>query len=403
MLFSIPTTALKYEDIKEFVTGNHREGVGLDYKEDFPKALENTICAMANSYGGTILLGVKDNDGYPVADSPGLEFNSGHAERVTRIAVDNISPPLIPEVAVCKLENRCYVVIRVPQGRESPYTVRKNRVYIRTGLVNTPDDLATLDRIEWISDGRNKAAELRKQIIRGMANRSKNRESIQGLTIPFGLVSMSFGPTHPYEPLLADKDLAELRDQITVHAYGGSLPGSLAVARTVQGGISYYVHRKPTGDFNYLEINKLGYLFYLEDMGQQDIEKLPTGETRAKDQRIESFRIVRAIDYLVNCARKLYAQRGYQGNLRLVVQGDKLLKVPVRPFPSEGRWDREDRAEPSVDDQLLWSQEWSITELNDFESRKNKFIQLGSEIAHSFGLPDEEDYIRKMIAKNSPC
>ena len=400
MLFSIPTAKLKYDDILDFIKQNHREGVGLDYKEDFPKNLEKTICALANTYGGTVIIGVKDNDGLPEIESRGVEFKLGYEERVIRISVDNIFPPIIPEVAVCEKDGLAFVVVRVPQGRETPYTVGRNRVYIRTGNTNTPDDLATLDRIDWISQGRKKADEYRNIIIKSMADRSRNRESIQDLQIPFGIVSISLGPTHPWEPLFKDRDMPDLRAKISVNAYSVSFPVVGSNVRTVQGGVSYFEHSKSTGDYNYLEINKFGYLFYKEDMGEQKVEKRPDGTSEVKERKIQPFKIIRAVDLLLNSARKLYAINNFQGNLRLTVQAEKLLKIPVTPFPGQHVWGNP--YQTSVDDQLLWSQDWSPAELESFEARTERIIDLGAQITFSFGFPEDEHHVRQMILKYSP-
>lgn len=403
MLYSIPTKDLKYSDIISFITQNHREGAGLDYKEAIPKGLEKTIGAMANTFGGTIIVGIKDSDGFPDPASKGIPIEIGLEERVIRIAVDNIAPTIVPEVAVCSDGELCFVVIRIPQGRDTPYAVRKNQIYVRTGSVNTIDELASLDRIEWLSDGRRRSAEMRKSILGAMANRARGRGLIQGVEIPFGIVSMSFGPTHPHEPLLPDQEMANMRDQAGIFGYEGmSFPSTAARVRTVQGGVSFYEHSKTSNDFNYLEINRFGFLYFIEDMGIQRKERDERGELKVVEHKFEPFRIIRAADLLVNCAKKFYALGEYRGDLRLTVQADKLLKVPVHPYPHANRWMMGRDPEVSVDDQLLWFQDWTISELNTYDTRKAKLLELGKEVTFAFGFSDEGRYVEDMLNRYSP-
>ncbi len=56
------------------------EGTYLNYKEDFPKHLQKTIAAMANTLGGVILICVaEDAEGKPVTPVNGIAFQRGIA------------------------------------------------------------------------------------------------------------------------------------------------------------------------------------------------------------------------------------------------------------------------------------------------------------------------------------
>jgi hypothetical protein len=48
------------EDLNTFLSTGVRENFILDFKRDFPKNLEKTLVAFANTYGGTILIGVDE-------------------------------------------------------------------------------------------------------------------------------------------------------------------------------------------------------------------------------------------------------------------------------------------------------------------------------------------------------
>ena len=60
MLFTKEITKITFEDVVNFCKEQMPESINLDYKEDFPRHLEKTISAFANTMGGLIILGVED-------------------------------------------------------------------------------------------------------------------------------------------------------------------------------------------------------------------------------------------------------------------------------------------------------------------------------------------------------
>lgn len=60
-----------------------REGLKVDYKEDFPKDLPKLITAFANSHGGIVLIGVKaDKETNEPIEICGIDLEDGLEERV---------------------------------------------------------------------------------------------------------------------------------------------------------------------------------------------------------------------------------------------------------------------------------------------------------------------------------
>lgn len=98
---------------------------------------------MANTLGGIILLGVEEDDeNRPILPLKGIGFQRGLSERVINIVLTNITPPVIPEVAVCPNKKEALVVIRVPQSHQTPHAISDNtQVYLRTGNRNNPEAL----------------------------------------------------------------------------------------------------------------------------------------------------------------------------------------------------------------------------------------------------------------------
>ncbi|HEY9773598.1 MAG TPA: ATP-binding protein [Planktothrix sp.] len=142
-LFGKPITEISFEDIENFCAEKHPENVRLDYKEAFSSGSDSAqmaklACAFANAYGGLVLLGVKeekqkDGRGIPTA-IPGVAEDLKPGERIKQICLDNITPPLIPEVESVPIPDSAsvVVVVRVGESDQTPHFMRETgRVYVR--------------------------------------------------------------------------------------------------------------------------------------------------------------------------------------------------------------------------------------------------------------------------------
>src|SRR3989338_6681720 len=98
------------------------EGYSLEFKESIPSDLGKHICAFANSSGGKIVLGVKD-DGSII----GYRLGNADSSRIQDTA-RNMDPQF--QVSVEKVDN--LAVIHVPEGENKPYS-SAGHFYLRTG------------------------------------------------------------------------------------------------------------------------------------------------------------------------------------------------------------------------------------------------------------------------------
>ena len=105
-MFSLPLDQLEPTHIEDFCRAGPREGIILDFKLAFPRHLDKSIAAFANTYGGHILIGVDEHaDGTPVLPIDGVPLERGLRERVVSIALQAISPPVYPEVKVVEFKS----------------------------------------------------------------------------------------------------------------------------------------------------------------------------------------------------------------------------------------------------------------------------------------------------------
>lgn len=218
MIYTSAIDQITWDAIVEFCQQGRTEDAYLDYKRDFPSDLANTISAMANTMGGIIIISVQeDTESKPALPVPGIDFTRGLEERVTNIILGNIVPPVFPEVRVCRnSENRALVLIRIQQSENAPHAVSRNtKIYLRTGNVNKPEDLAQIDQIEWLKNRRQKSENLRDSLF----SRARQRASNQGNTLHLPLLTLAISPVYPNIPLTNPSELSAIRWDIE-HKHG---------------------------------------------------------------------------------------------------------------------------------------------------------------------------------------
>lgn len=139
----------------DYVQAAREEGPSIvqDFHERFSRrgghlyAILSDICAFANTNGGTLYIGVSaDLDTEPVGvSSPKQAIEIIQAEVARRI-----TPPLEITADVQESQGKKIVRLVVPRGKDPPYAIDDNRIYIRseseTGLA-VRDEIVSL--VQW--------------------------------------------------------------------------------------------------------------------------------------------------------------------------------------------------------------------------------------------------------------
>ena len=60
-MFFLPLDQIEFTQIENFCRTRPREGIILNFKRDFPRRLDKSIAAFANTEGGHILIGVDED------------------------------------------------------------------------------------------------------------------------------------------------------------------------------------------------------------------------------------------------------------------------------------------------------------------------------------------------------
>lgn len=120
------------------------EGKTLEFKRDLssPRPAMRTLCAFANTAGGTMLVGVEDGtrDVVGVGDPLALE------ERLCSLVADSIVPLLSPEIEILSWRTATVLAVTVHPSQNRPHHVKAEGagkgVYVRVGSTNRRADPA---------------------------------------------------------------------------------------------------------------------------------------------------------------------------------------------------------------------------------------------------------------------
>src|ERR1700693_902951 len=96
--------------LEEILTRN--EGKTLEFKENSHslQKIIQTVIAFANTAGGIILLGIKNE----TKEIIGLQNVLQEEEKIANAIADSVSPLLIPNLQFCSFRDRDLLIINVP-------------------------------------------------------------------------------------------------------------------------------------------------------------------------------------------------------------------------------------------------------------------------------------------------
>jgi hypothetical protein len=358
-LLTAPITSLTWQDVSDFCALQLSESTTLDYKREIPGELERTVAAMANTSGGLILIGVEEDrtTTKPTLPVVGLPLVRGLPERVTNLCIANLAPPLVPEIAVVEdpSGSHAVVILRVPQSHQAPHAVSRNtKVYLRRGGTNSPEDLATLDELEWLNSGRKRSVEFREslyiraqerfpQFLRGFDGAGAKAPRVER----DGMLSLAFCPTYPKELLVAPPALREVLSQIRVRDYYGTdheFPLGSLNGVIVQN--AFIVHASVAGRewVHHTELNSFGLLFFKQSL-------LHPVQLNNREYRVmRASEVFCRLDEVFDCAAKFYERISFNGSLLFRMHLQNLVGYPFGKYSlDEGGFELSYTPDPTVE------------------------------------------------------
>jgi hypothetical protein len=327
-----PLAQLTWDSVADFCQQQVAENTVLDYKQQMPNDIEKSVAAMANTLGGLILIGVpEDGHAKPVLPMVGMAVSRGVVEQVMSKCVSNITPLVVPEVTEClnAVGDRMVVVVRVAPSPEAPHAISRNTlVYVRTGRQSDPEELASIERIEWILRRREKLEAFRDWLIRRASDRYNSLRAGRVPDIAASkehdaakcLLTLSVCPYYPDpEPLVRAPELRRIRSDIYVRDPLGTanqFPLDEGIsARSVEDGIIMHIPGEGGLRTYHTHLNMHGLYFYKQSLLWQPNRRDGVGELPPPAMRF--VEIVARLLSLLHSADKFYKKLGYNGPLSI--------------------------------------------------------------------------------------
>jgi Schlafen, AlbA_2 len=402
MLYDKPIEQITFDDITAFCTERRRESIHLDYKREIDSSIARTIAAMANTWGGLILVGVDEDDSRPRLPVAGIAYEEHLRERVNDIILGNITPPVFPEIQICRSTDnqRALIVVRVAQSNLTPHAIRGNtRVYLRTDTSNQPEELATVDRILWLVDRRQRSASLKEMFYQRADERWISLCAGAGVTARHGELIFGMSPLYPFESLVAYRRLLqEIPNAITARGWSGSsFPPEAVRVVMVPGkdGAVAFLRREHSDYVAYEEINEYGFFYHREDIVMSE-----RPEQGAISHRIYLHTILMRLDLFLEAMGRFYEIIGYWGQLALTVTLHHDGSVVFINLPAPRNHYRIENETPRpVDHNMEFHREFTTVSLR--EQRSEIIASLISEIGWAAGFPHiTVDSVKVLLREN---
>ncbi len=410
-----PIDTFDFEKVVAFCKERYPEGIQIDYKKDFPKnGFAKHFAAFSNTRGGIIIIGVEEDkkSGVPTKWE-GIKKDAKQIEKIHQEAC-NVEPiPSYDIYTTDEVEEKCFVLIRINEGDKTPYYAQNDsNVWVRTGNVSNPIDIASPDGLELMFGKREKATKARdlylkiaeenynaglereeKKRQREMEEAKKREESIGKFSrnnLEAGNVNciVAIQPFYPKKALANPRDIKIKLNELRV--------------QNGRGFPDYNMEAIPQGLFHFLQLGN-GYIECQQIFGQGLIYSAHnvtiTEEEGSKFVPI-AFIVGRVLTVL-QFAKSLYNHFGYKGVLDGFISLEGMKGVHTRVIVPSGynHWKSDDR------ESFLPNYEWNIlldtNMLNSKERLKEWFFRFVKEIYWGFGYEDVRDErINKFIEQN---
>ena len=316
-MFTKPLSEIEYSNIEKFCQ-TFGEGVRVEYKSQMIDSIPKTISAFANTLGGIILIGAEtDKTSNKVIAINGIDKEPGIEERIINSSLQGIYPAVLPEVRIFdvpKTKGKILVVIKVHESMEAPHAIQNStRIYIRTGSVSNPYDLAEVDRIEYLLQRREKQQKLREQLKQDARNRFEKFLGVLRPSQPFTEVCIS--PVYPYQPLITLDDLYGFSRKIP---YNSPHYPSIDDPKRITNGICKFYGNH--NYFGYREINHYGLVFTRD--GLEKVKSQWRSAATQKDEEKLFLRFTHIVSDIIKSlklAELFYRECGYIGNIEVEV------------------------------------------------------------------------------------
>ena len=374
-MFTKSKDEITFEDVKTFCKG-WSEGVRVEYKRqiEVKKHIPKIVSSFANTLGGIFLIGVetdktKNEVIFPIQGTP---KKPGIEEQIQQSALTGIYPAVIPDVKIVDVpkNGNIVIVVRIDESVQAPHAIQNStRIYIRTGSITQPYELAQIDRIEYMLKRREDSQAFTQQIL----NRIEDRTKRVGCTQDVPSITVIVRPVFPYRPVISTSDIYNLPEW-----------SNWSPRQRVTSGV-YYL----SGVYKYYELNEYGIVYHKASLSCSDAQEIEYGE------------FVRGITLLIEFAAELYKQCEYLGNIEIEVVLQQVFGIKLRDNSSGLKWDKITDNIPGgancSDSEIFVSKQCFPRDLYDLKARKKFIENLMIQLLWSFNIPNDDSRIKERV------
>ena len=373
-MFTKLASDITFSDIEDFCR-EFGEGARVEYKQEI-RHIPKIVSSFANTLGGIFIIGVEtDRNNKVKLPIQGIPKTSGIEEQIQQSALTGIYPAVIPEVIICKVPNtsNVVVIIRVNESPQAPHAIQNStRVYVRTGSITQPYELAEINRIAYMLKRREDSQTTTRQIL------ERTEERIKSLfrTNEPNLTAIA-RPVFPYRPVIATADIYDFASK-------NGLVWSDSSSR-VAGGFSVSTIRHEDL-YQYWELNEYGIVYHRVELWRQK----STFANKETEDYLDFRQIVSTIGELIQKAQSFYERCEYLGNIEIKMQ---LRKVFGKKLGLDGSYNETSRKkfdsikrQKCLDSQVLASTQCFPIDLMEREKFIGIVDQLAGQLLWAFNI-----------------
>lgn len=306
-MFTKLAADITFSDVEDFCR-EFGEGVRVEYKREI-QHIPKIVSSFANTLGGIFIAGVETDQNNTVKlPIQGIPNKSGIEEQIQQSTLTGIYPAVMSEVIIREVPDtdNVVVVVRTDESPQAPHAIQNStRVYIRTGSITQPYELAEIDQIEYML----KRREDSQTNIRQIRNRTEGRiASLFYLNEPN--ITVGAHPVFPYRPIISTGDLYDfikMSNSVPFNEWAEDFG-----TRRVAGGVCFIGN---ASDISYLELNEYGIVY-----NRKKLYKETPKHSNEQDGYLHYRQFVRPINDLIQYARSFYGKCEYLGNIEITVQ-----------------------------------------------------------------------------------
>ncbi len=431
-IFLKPINTFSFDEIISFCQEGHIEGIQLDYKKEIPaKGLSKHFAAFSNTRGGVIIIGVEEDKdtGKPAAFN-GIKNEGKIVDRLHQYAAEVQPIPSYQIHTTDEKEGKVFILIRIFEGDRTPYYVHNDaNLWIRTGNISNPIDIAFPDYAEILFNKKIEAEKQREIFVRRTYDifdasvekseteriraiikekedfeREKKKAISSGLTfnaefrsnyvqnkIGENVAMLDFlgQPFYPKRALIAPADIQKSVDKIRFQNRGWSRL-SLSTEPMQDGLLSFWWGQRD-GAIQCEQFYSSGLYFLSQDALRIDAEK---------NRSIALYFIAAHLFIFLKTSRNFYQTLNYEGGVVGYARLNGAKGSLIKRIESDNFFNLEED-KGALLDTYKWNLEFDTAILNDDVASQNYFIEKIKEIYWSFGYQPNDDKLYKNFLKSN--